>query len=300
MQKPLAVAWYLVIFSLTLYEDVRQMIDTANKSCQISQNRDVKEWLSPPNPSTNHNAAKEKHLEGTGQWFLESNEFLTWIASPNSALWLHGIPGCGKTILSSTIIQHLHHIAEKKDLVYFFFDFSDTSKQTFDKMIRSLIFQLACLQGAAKENLDNLYQNCGNGKDQPDLKSLCSTFQQILEGVPELTIVLDALDECERASRGSLMRWIENLGCRVLMTSRKLEDIQSSIDEWEKFVSIFSFQESPVGTDIRAYIRQKLGQDMGHTTPRSSKRSKLARKWKGYESLLTEIEMKLTEKADGM
>lgn len=276
------------------------MIQGTSRLLQSDQDNKIEKWLAPPNPSTNHNAAKDRHLEGTGQWFLESGEFATWSTSPSSTLWIHGIPGCGKTILSSTVIQHLHHTVEMKDLIYFFFDFSDISKQSFDTMVRSLIFQLAGVQGSAKENLGNLYQTCGNGKGQPDLKSLRSTFEQMLEGFPDLTIVLDALDECEHASRGSMLEWVGTLGCRVLMTSRKLEDIQSSIDEWDRLVTVFSFQRSLVSKDIQAYIRQKLGRGVGDTMLKVSRRSKLARKWKGYENLLTEIETKLTDKADGM
>lgn len=285
---------------LTLHEDVKQMIQDTSSLFQSDQDRKIENWLSPPNPSTNHNAAKEKHLEGTGQWFLESTEFSAWKSSTKSAIWVHGIPGCGKTILSSTTIQHLQSGPEGTSLAYFFFDFSDTSKQSFEKMVRSLIFQLSSLNAITKGHLSKLYCECGDGHSQPDSKSLCNTFQAMSKEFPHFTIVLDALDECERVSREPLMKWIETLDCRILMTSRKIEDVQSSIEEWERPVAILSFQKSPVSEDIRAYIQQTLGRGAGHALPKLSKTSKLARKWKGNERLLTEVETKLTEKADGM
>ena len=49
------------------------------------------EWLSPPDPSTNHNAALQARHEGTGDWFLEGQEFLKWTTTPGSFLWIHGI-----------------------------------------------------------------------------------------------------------------------------------------------------------------------------------------------------------------
>jgi hypothetical protein len=49
------------------------------------------QWLSPPDPSLNHNAACKKRQPTTGEWFLTSDHFEEWKMSPNSFLWLHGI-----------------------------------------------------------------------------------------------------------------------------------------------------------------------------------------------------------------
>jgi DNA replication protein DnaC len=58
-------------------------------------------------PSTNHNAARKKHKPTTGKWFLESEQFVSWMHGRITSIWLHGIPGTGKTILSSTIIDRI-------------------------------------------------------------------------------------------------------------------------------------------------------------------------------------------------
>lgn len=46
-----------------------------------------------------HQQAKQKRVGKTGQWFLGSDQFQSWLLEPNSFLWLHGIAGCGKTVL---------------------------------------------------------------------------------------------------------------------------------------------------------------------------------------------------------
>ena len=53
--------------------------------------RKIRQWLSPPDPSSNHNAACKKRQPTTGAWFFESLQFEEWKSSPNSFLWLHGI-----------------------------------------------------------------------------------------------------------------------------------------------------------------------------------------------------------------
>ena len=51
----------------------------------------IYQWLSAPDPSTNHNDAQKKKQSATGEWFTQSTEFADWKKQPNSFLWLHGI-----------------------------------------------------------------------------------------------------------------------------------------------------------------------------------------------------------------
>jgi hypothetical protein len=60
---------------------------------------EVIKWLFHSDPNTNHNTACEKRSERTGLWFLQDTRFAAWRNTPGSVIWLHGIPGCGKTIL---------------------------------------------------------------------------------------------------------------------------------------------------------------------------------------------------------
>jgi hypothetical protein len=46
-------------------------------------------WLSPPNPSINHNNACKAHHNGTAQWFFQGSIFNQW-KSTGSFLWVHG------------------------------------------------------------------------------------------------------------------------------------------------------------------------------------------------------------------
>jgi hypothetical protein len=46
-------------------------------------------WLSPSDPSTNHNIATKSHHDGTAQWFFQGSIFNNW-KSAGSFLWIHG------------------------------------------------------------------------------------------------------------------------------------------------------------------------------------------------------------------
>jgi hypothetical protein len=49
----------------------------------------LRRWLSPPDPSTNHNAAGAAHHEGSAKWFFQGSMFSDW-KSTGSLLWIHG------------------------------------------------------------------------------------------------------------------------------------------------------------------------------------------------------------------
>ena len=68
--------------SLFLFYAFLNMHATAN------EREKLKNWLSPPDPSTNHNIARKAHHEGTASWFFQGSIFKQWKSSP--LLWIHG------------------------------------------------------------------------------------------------------------------------------------------------------------------------------------------------------------------
>ena len=51
--------------------------------------KDVRSWLSPPDQSTNHNIARDNHLDGTTSWFIQGGTFKEW-KEKGSLLWIYG------------------------------------------------------------------------------------------------------------------------------------------------------------------------------------------------------------------
>ena len=53
--------------------------------------QDLRRWLSPPDPSTNHNIACNAHHKGTATWFFEGRTYNEWKSTSfESLLWIHG------------------------------------------------------------------------------------------------------------------------------------------------------------------------------------------------------------------
>lgn len=112
---------------------------------QIDQWRNkIRQWLSAPDSSLNYIQALKGRYEATGDWFLATDTYSNWLSTPISLVWMHGIPSCGKTVLSSTVIQNIYKYCESRTgsiVLYCYFDFNDIEKQKHGKMIRSLVTQ---------------------------------------------------------------------------------------------------------------------------------------------------------------
>jgi len=64
--------------------------------------QDLRRWLSPPDPSKNHNIACNAHHKGTATWFFEGRTYQEWKSTGSeSLLWIHGkrvpVPFCHLT-----------------------------------------------------------------------------------------------------------------------------------------------------------------------------------------------------------
>ncbi|KAF3907864.1 hypothetical protein ABW20_dc0107339 [Dactylellina cionopaga] len=249
-------------------------------------------WLSPPDPSINYNKALQQRHKGSGRWFLEGKHFEEWKTRQSSFLWLYGIPGCGKTILSSTIIENL---SSNQPLVYFYFDFNDNSKQTFENMIRALISQLYGQCRETSQILNSLFSSCRDGHQQPRCQSLCDVFLRMVEQVNEVWLVLDALDECSKEERRELLLWMreisissEHKNVHLLVTSRLEKDIESGIMEFNSGDKTVPIVNDLVAGDIHSYIRSKVREGDG------------LKRWRSYPKVQDEIEKVLGTKANGM
>lgn len=61
--------------------------------------KDLRKWITPPDPSVNFNAATGAHHEGTAAWCLKGNVLVDWKTS-GSLFWIHGKRMYLLTILS--------------------------------------------------------------------------------------------------------------------------------------------------------------------------------------------------------
>jgi len=225
-------------------------------------------WLRPTDVSINHMLARKKHEPTTGKWFLKSGEFMTWSNASKASLWLYGKPGSGKTILCSSIIEHIIGLCNSTpsdQYAYFYFDFNQ--KWNGVDMLRSIIAQLCTCKKTVPREFHQLYQECKSYRSQVSQTHLLKAFPSLLANSYRTFIILDALDECPAGiDRTDLLNAIKDmidssseLYLNILVTSRRERDIAM------KFTNLIDnaigLEESVVDSDIALYVRRCIRSD---------------------------------------
>ncbi|KAN0136186.1 hypothetical protein V8E53_006046 [Lactarius tabidus] len=261
----------------------------------------LRTWLSPADPSTNHNIARKAHHEGTAVWLFQGRVVIEW-KTAGSLLWIHGKPGSGKSVICSSVIQDIMAMCEAGSaiMVYFYFDFRDLSKQSCHDLLRSLVFQLSTHSSPFCDILHCVYKAHKDGTQQPSDDTLKACLKEMLGLLVRgrIFIVLDALDECPNSSgfpsiRSEVLQLVKELvdlhlhGLYICATSRPEVDIRA-VFEPLAFRSVSLHDESGQKTDIAEYVRNVV----------NSSPSPAMRRWRAEDKDMV-IET-LTERADGM
>ncbi|KAL9480195.1 hypothetical protein ACSS6W_004981 [Trichoderma asperelloides] len=257
----------------------------ANAAKEAQDYTGLLRWLCDIDPSSMYNSARDRHEAGTCAWLIQdSDEFKAWEEGRSSLLWLHGKAGSGKSILSSSVINHLqdrHALKPSTALAYFYFSFSDPKKQNVDGMLASLVKQIN-----SRQPNKQLLQRLGDymAKEQrPDVKTLQEVLIASLDGFADVYVVIDALDECPMLNgrREKLLRSLRYIlanapdSLHVFLTSRKEPDIDVKIrahlsEPLKIEIDLLAHREI-LNRDILHYIDSKLASDDFQSWPESIK-----------------------------
>ncbi|KAL6904045.1 hypothetical protein GGI43DRAFT_432684 [Trichoderma evansii] len=267
--------------------DIRTNVHAMRAGSQIAS---IERWLSPSDPSINIINAKKSRHPGTGTWFLDSDAFCEWKLGSRRHLWLYGMPGCGKTILSATIFDHLAQLDDCVILT-FFFDFTDTKKQKVSDLLRSLAFQLYSSHPESQKDLDDLFASSDNARRQPDMYTLSECIKNMMRPAKRIFILLDALDECLEGRE--LLQWIKELmlaftNVQVIATGRPEHYLQQNLLVLLGEENCLPLNEESVDNDIRSYIKARLeeGQEF--------------KRWANFPDVLEQIRVAVSSKSNGM
>ncbi|KAI1827324.1 hypothetical protein F4861DRAFT_550886 [Xylaria intraflava] len=176
-----------------LYEIVRAATKTRADITYIKSNLD------------RENDIKQiKHLKkrqlGSGQLFLNSEEYQAWLEASNQTLFCPGIPGAGKTILTSIVIENLT-IRFKKDnsvgIAYLYCNAGNQDKQHVEDLLASLLKQPAQGRPFLPRSVKSLHDSHVDEQMQttrrPSTDELSGTFQSVMIEYSKIFVVIDAL-----------------------------------------------------------------------------------------------------------
>jgi hypothetical protein len=231
---------------------------------EARQEQEVKDrivrWLQIGDPLVNHTAARDKHEPSTGDWFLNSDDFVNWKSTPDNNMWIRSIAGAGKTILCSTIVDHLVRQQSAGDFIlFYYFDFRNERKQKLRSLLLSLIAQICVRADRVPQNMEEAFHK----GSLLDTRSLMEMFTALALDYGHVKIVVDALDESSQ--RPELLEFFENLAnnfagtVQWLVTSRNEQDIGTALTKC--IPAIVSLNKTLVNDDIRLHVGSCLIRD---------------------------------------
>ncbi|KAF4995561.1 hypothetical protein FDECE_12760 [Fusarium decemcellulare] len=245
-----------------------EVSDTSRKADAIlhhqrtQEQNDMLDWLTPVDYGSQQSDYFGRRQPGTGNWLLESAEFCTWLENSNQTLFCPGIPGAGKTILTSVVIDDMTSRFcwnTNIGIAYIYCDFRRQDQQNVVDLLASLLKQLAQGRPSLPAAMKSLYAKHKKDRTSPSLEEISSTLRMVSEMYQRVFIIVDALDECRASNlcRGRFLSELFNLqthcAVNLFATSRPLTDITARF-AGSLSLPIFATQE-----DVERYLEGNLG-----------------------------------------
>ncbi|KAG8531308.1 uncharacterized protein KY384_002936 [Bacidia gigantensis] len=241
-------------------QDIREIKAEVLKANEIlieTQRSDVFRWLRHTDTSPLFYKATQDYEPGTGDWVLRLPEWQDWVTLKTRCLWIHGIPGAGKTFLMAHLIEVLKERMEAQKMtgcvcVYYFCFYGHNQDET----IPFLKCLLECLCRSSNTIPAEVLRYHRDGVEL-NLASLLGALKALLREFTTVYVFIDALDESK--GEENLLSVLQDLmasegpkNIQILASSREYSYIQRVMEE----ISVpLSMDNDFVSADIRVYVR---------------------------------------------
>lgn len=223
--------------------------------------RAILDWLAPMDYAPQQSDFISRRQVGTGKWLLDSAEFMAWMETDNETIFCPSIPGAGKTIPTSIVVQELNTNLisdEHIGVAYIYCHFRRKTQQKADDLLANLLKQLVDGRRSLPESVRFLYNKYKDKRKRPSLDDISTTLQYVAALYSRVFIIVDALDECQTASRKSFLFEIFAIQakCRanIFATSRPIPEVT------DKFKGLKSLEIRASKEDIERYLEGHIGQ----------------------------------------
>lgn len=260
-----AAAYARQLFFHMLIDEVKRCVSVVSekniehlKHRQDDRDRhEILNWLTSLDYGSQHSDFLKRRQPGTGQWFLDSPELKRWVDGGGKTLFCPGIPGSGKTILASIVIDSLHKKHQndpKAGIAYVYCNYRRKHEQDAEQLLVSLLKQLCQQWSILPPCIQELYEAHQPKRTRPSIEEITNALRIVADQHSQVFIIIDALDECQVdfGCRARVLTSISDLqmACNVnfLATSRFVAEIQ------DMFVGKPTLEIRAQEHDVRAYI----------------------------------------------
>ncbi|KAG9654291.1 purine and uridine phosphorylase, partial [Aureobasidium melanogenum] len=212
-------------------------------------------------------------VKGTCQWALIHPQYQRWNESDtNDLLWISADPGCGKSVLSKSLVdEKLMSDTAGSTICYFFFKDND-EQNSLATGLCALLHQLFQHQPHFLQHAVPAWHNDGSKLQQETDKLWRILLAATSDAAAHNTIcVLDALDECKEADRSNLIAKLARFHnsaavsqhprqswLKFIVTSRPYDDIQRGFQDIPPSLPAIRLRGEEENDQIRVEINRVI------------------------------------------
>lgn len=268
---------------------MREQLERTRLNNDYAYCQAIADWLTPLDFKSRHREILSRRQEGTGQWLLTSLEFQAWLIEPGQVLYCHGMPGAGKSVFASIVVDFLQKKFSNADarVVCIYCNYKEKNGQTAQELLTSLLKQLLQDCDGLSDDFKCLYEDhiTRNARLAPE--DLIKALHDEIKRSPRVFVVVDAIDECteEGNVRMDILNELRSLprNVNLIVTSRNVTTIKNAFED-TRSLEIYAAED-----DVTKYIIGRLQREQ-----------RLARHIRADPDLQTAIVNKVLAKAKGM
>ncbi|RYP77995.1 hypothetical protein DL771_000854 [Monosporascus sp. 5C6A] len=242
--------------------DFRELHTEVNSLASKQGRREILVWLKPGKIDSHeiHLEKRSMREEETCDWMTRSDIWKTWVEGGSKSqdghrrlLWIHGIPGAGKTILASFLIDAIANNCQSKGYSYYYCSYQrgqDETRPFLQWVLADLCNQ--CDPFIPQELL-NLYEKHRGSVRNVLIDDLLKCLIAVTRWFPhQVCIAVDAVDESSRP-RNHFLKVLTTIGTdpdfdhvSLVLISRDEQDIRAAVEALPPLGKITSFLETGI------------------------------------------------------
>ncbi|KAJ7476778.1 ankyrin repeat domain-containing protein [Mycena latifolia] len=240
---------------LSNQDSIQSTVQEQKDIIEAEKRQKILDWMSPLNFLQRQADVLSALQSGTGEWLLSNTVFQDWESGSGQVLFCRGIPGAGKTVLASLVVNHLESCAQNSGsgLACIYLNHKETETQTITNLLGALAAQL--MLGKHIPPLGHsLYEHHLARRTRPNIDEFRKVLDLAVALYPKVYFIVDALDEYPENYRHRFLNHLGTLGPKVniMMTSRPRINLDAQFPNM-RTIEIHATEE-----DIHKYLDAQI------------------------------------------
>ncbi|KAL0259363.1 hypothetical protein SLS55_005099 [Diplodia seriata] len=223
--------------------------------------------ISPYDYKAHHRRIQEMRHHGTATWLFDCQPFQEWLSTPTSSSFgCFGIPGSGKTILASSVNDHLVSTQQSSVLYYHYCSYEYPSSLKTTAILGTFLRQMLERAGHSAAVEESLYEDLQDKLDVPIPRELFSVISNYFKSGNKYFFLIDGVDELPHPEQTELAAVLQKAltvvsGCtvKIFLSCRPEAVIHKKVFRPAHSVTI---SPEDLSRDIRSFVEAVIDEKL--------------------------------------